>query len=78
MTQSTEPPYTCSVCTVVWEEGQRELSPYPDLLVVSHGRATVELNVLYLAHTITLAMRNVFDYMPKCRNAPSSCFLQKS
>ena len=30
MTESTEPPYTCSVCTVVWEEGHREMSPYPD------------------------------------------------
>ena len=30
MTQSSEPPYTCSVCTVVWEEGHREMSPYPD------------------------------------------------
>jgi hypothetical protein len=30
MTQSSEPPYTCSVCTVVWEEGYREMSPYPD------------------------------------------------
>lgn len=29
MTQSTEPPYTCSVGTVVWEEGHREMSPYP-------------------------------------------------
>lgn len=32
VTQSTEPPYTCSVCTVVWEEGLREMSPYPDYL----------------------------------------------
>jgi hypothetical protein len=30
VTESTELPYTCSVCTVVWEEGHREVSPYPD------------------------------------------------
>jgi hypothetical protein len=30
LTQSAEPPYTCSVCTVVWEEGHREMSPYPE------------------------------------------------
>jgi hypothetical protein len=23
-------PGTCSVCRVVWEEGSREASPYPD------------------------------------------------
>ena len=30
LTQSAEPPYTCSVCTVVWEEGHRDMSPYPE------------------------------------------------
>ena len=29
VTQSSEPPYTCSVCAVVWEEGHREMSPIP-------------------------------------------------
>lgn len=40
------------------------------LLVVGHGRATAELAVLYLAHTVTLAMRNAVDYTPKLRIPP--------